>query len=86
MRTIRVVPVAIAVTLIAGSLTAIPIATGQEQEMPSEPLKVGDPAPDFEIPSTVPIPEEGTTVSVKALTERGQAVVIAFFPKAFTGG
>jgi peroxiredoxin len=61
-------------------------AHGQEDDMPSEPLKVGDPAPDFEIPSTVPVPSDGSTVSVRALTEQGQAVVIAFFPKAFTSG
>ena len=42
-------------------------------------LKVGDPAPDFTLPST-----DGTTYSLKDL--KGQWVVLAWFPKAFTAG
>ena len=42
-------------------------------------LKVGDKAPDFEL--------TGTDVKNYKLSEmKGQAVVIAWFPKAFTGG
>ena len=52
----------------------------------ADSLKVGDRAPDFTIPATVPIPADGTTVSVRAITAAGKSVVLAFFPKAFTGG
>jgi peroxiredoxin Q/BCP len=40
---------------------------------------VGDPAPDFTLPGS-----DGVTHTLADL--RGQYVVIAFFPKAFTGG
>lgn len=42
-------------------------------------VEVGDPAPDFVLPGS-----DGATHSLSDL--RGQHVVIAFFPKAFTGG
>jgi peroxiredoxin Q/BCP len=44
------------------------------------PLKVGDRAPDFTLPST-----DGGDVSLSAALGRGP-VVLFFFPKAFTGG
>jgi peroxiredoxin len=40
-------------------------------------LKVGDPAPDFEL-------ESHLKEKVKLSLLRGQTVVLAFFPKAFT--
>ena len=40
---------------------------------------VGDPAPDFSLPGS-----DGATHSLAEL--RGHWVVVAFFPKAFTGG
>lgn len=40
---------------------------------------VGDPAPDWTLPGS-----DGNTHSLSEL--RGSHVVIAFFPKAFTGG
>jgi peroxiredoxin Q/BCP len=43
-------------------------------------LKVGDKAPDFKLPGS-----DGKTHSLKDF-EGKQAVVIAWFPKAFTGG
>jgi thioredoxin-dependent peroxiredoxin len=49
---------------------------------PSEPhvqLKPGDPAPDFSLPGS-----DGRTYRLKDLA--GRPVVVAWFPKAFTGG
>lgn len=44
------------------------------------PLEVGQPAPDFTLPGS-----DGSTYSLK--DERGRrAVVIAWFPEAFTSG
>lgn len=43
-------------------------------------LAVGDTAPDFTLPAT-----DGTEVTLSSFAGR-QNVVLAFFPKAFTGG
>ena len=45
----------------------------------AEPPKVGDPAPDFALPSS-----SGATQTLAAV--RGQWVVLYFYPKAFTPG
>ena len=42
-------------------------------------LAVGDPAPAFELPGS-----DGRTHSLESLA--GRTVVLAWFPKAFTGG
>ena len=42
-------------------------------------LKVGDKAPDFSLPGT-----DGKTYTLAGL--KGKTVVLAWFPKAFTGG
>jgi peroxiredoxin Q/BCP len=43
-------------------------------------LKVGDPAPDFKLPGS-----DGKTYQLSDFEGR-QPVVVAWFPKAFTGG
>jgi len=51
------------------------------QAPPKTHLKVGDTAPDFELPST----QQGKKIKLSDF--RGKKnVVVAFFPAAFTGG
>jgi peroxiredoxin Q/BCP len=45
----------------------------------ADELKVGDKAPEFTLPGT-----DGKTYSLSQL--KGKTVVLAWFPKAFTGG
>lgn len=45
----------------------------------AQELQVGDEAPDFTLPAS-----DGETYTLSEL--RGQHVVLAWFPKAFTGG
>ncbi len=60
---------------LAGTLGAQPAPP------PKTHLKVGDPAPDFTLPSTP------SGQPVKLSDYRGKkGVVLAFFPAAFTGG
>jgi len=44
------------------------------------PLAVGDRAPDFTLPD-----QDGKPVTLSKALERGP-VILAFYPKAFTGG
>ena len=53
-------------------------AAAARQQAPVE-LKVGDPAPEFSMPGT-----DGKTH--KLSDYKGRTVVLAWFPKAFTGG
>ena len=51
---------------------------------PVEGLKVGDMAPDFTLPAST---KDGVSPMPVHLADlRGQTVVLAFFPKARTGG
>jgi len=45
-----------------------------------EPLKVGDPAPNFDLPGS-----DGKTYKLSDFKGK-KAVVLAWFPKVFTGG
>ncbi len=60
---------------VCASLTA---ATAAQMQAPVE-LKVGDTAPAFSLPGT-----DGKTH--KLSDYKGKTVVLAWFPKAFTGG
>ena len=64
--------------------TAAAVATGlfnmaTKRHDASVTLKAGDPAPDFTLPGS-----DGRTYRLKELA--GRPVVLAWFPKAFTGG
>ena len=59
--------------LAASAAAQLPSAQGMPE------LKVGDTAPDFMLQAS-----DGKTYSLAKL--RGKAVVLAWFPKAFTGG
>ena len=62
---------------IVGAMTAVLWAGGRMPQ--AVELKVGDEAPAFELP--------GSDGKVHKLSDyKGKAVVVAWFPKAFTGG
>ena len=44
-------------------------------------LNAGDQAPDFTL-----VGSDGKTYKLSELNKQGKAVVVAWFPKAFTGG
>jgi peroxiredoxin len=52
---------------------------GTNATMIADELKVGDQAPDFTLPGS-----DGKTYTLSQL--HGKTVVLAWFPKAFTGG
>ena len=65
---------------LAGVGTLAVVAFAQLPSAPGQPeLKVGDQAPDFTLQAT-----DGKTYSLSKL--KGRAVVLAWFPKAFTAG
>jgi hypothetical protein len=55
-------------------------APAGERPVPAGPPEVGDPAPDFELPGS-----DGRTHRLGDFRGK-KAVVLAWFPKAFTGG
>ena len=58
---------------------ALAAVTAAQQAQPAPSLKVGDNAPDFSLPGS-----DGKTYTLAGL--KGTTVVLAWFPKAFTGG
>jgi thioredoxin-dependent peroxiredoxin len=72
----RILSVLFLTAAVAGSLAAQQGA----QQPPKTNLKVGDMAPDFTLPSTAGKPVQLSDFRGKS------AVVLAFFPAAFTGG
>jgi len=56
------------------------LALGMSLSWGAEPLKVGDAAPDFEMVGT-----DGKTYKLSDFRDK-KAVVIAWYPRAFTGG
>jgi hypothetical protein len=68
--------------MIAATLSGIAsgvVHMSMRTDEPSVDLKPGDPAPDFSLPGS-----DGRTYRLRELS--GQTVVLAWFPKAFTGG
>lgn len=65
------------VMAVAPLLLASVLAAGVRVK--ADELKAGDPAPDFTLKAS-----DGKTYSLSQL--RGQTVVLAWFPKAFTAG
>ena len=64
---------------IAASVLVVGLAASALTQAPAVELKVGDMAPDFSLAGS-----DGKTH--KLSDYRGKAVVLAWFPKAFTGG
>jgi AhpC/TSA family len=62
------------------------VVAAAQQSGPRTNLKVGDPAPDFTLPSTI-VGADGKTVRYKLSDFKGKKnVVLAFYVLAFTGG
>ena len=66
--------------LVACGLVASPAWAQTSTTTAAAELKVGDQAPDFTLPGT-----DGKTYTLSK-DLRGKWVVLAWFPKAFTGG
>ena len=68
------------IMMIALSLAGLAVAVAGVAAAPGDELKVGDPAPAFSLP--------GSDGKMHSLAEfKGKrAVVLAWFPKAFSGG
>ena len=62
------------------ALFALAAVLPAQQASQPQPLKVGDMAPDFDLPATT-----GGKISLASYKGKNP-VVLAFFPAAFTGG
>ncbi len=68
------------IRLLSGAAFAIvTLGLAPAATLAADELKVGDQAPDFTLPGS-----DGKTYSLSQL--KGKHVVLAWFPKAFTGG
>src|SRR3954454_4376117 len=65
----------LATALVFGSLFMLSASLSAEE------LKVGDQAPDFTM-----VGSDGKTYKLSELNKQGKAVIVAWFPRAFTGG
>jgi hypothetical protein len=73
------------ISLAVLSTALVGILSAQAPPPPKTQLKVGDMAPDFELPAIQP--GHPDVKKVKLSDYRGKKnVVVAFFPAAFTGG
>ena len=76
-------------SLAAAQTTPAPSPTPARPAAPAPPkthLKVGDPAPDFNLPSTI-VGADNRSVRYKLSDLKGKKnVVLAFYVLAFTGG
>jgi peroxiredoxin Q/BCP len=70
----------LAATTAAAITGVITMATGRSAPAPVA-LRPGDPAPDFTLPGS-----DGRTYHLREILAQGYGAVIAWFPKAFTGG
>jgi len=72
----------------AAVLAGLALAGGATADDSKLKVKVGDPFPDVAVPAAqagkVPGKKAGDTISVADL--KGKVVVVAFYPKALTGG
>ena len=80
LQQIRGVLRTIAATLAAIAAGAVTMASGGAERGNVE-LKRGDPAPDFTLAGS-----DGRMYRLNDLLGRGETIVLAWFPKAFTGG
>jgi thioredoxin-dependent peroxiredoxin len=67
-------------SLAAGVALSLAATMGGSAQQPAAELKVGDMAPNFKLPGS-----DGKTYSLSDFKGKS-AVVLAWFPKAFTGG
>jgi peroxiredoxin Q/BCP len=67
-------------TMLALATLALPAAAGAADAPPASELKVGDMAPDFKLAAS-----DGKTYRLADFRGK-KAVVLAWFPKAFTSG
>lgn len=66
--------------IVAFAAAALATAVGSAMALEDKELKVGDKAPDFKLKGS-----DGKEYTLKQFAGK-QAVVLAWFPKAFTGG
>jgi peroxiredoxin len=79
-RKYRLLPLALVASGVLASPAAAQTTSSTASTTTAAELKVGDPAPDFTLPAT-----DGKTYTLSK-DLKGKWVVLAWFPKAFTGG